>query len=69
MKPNKQKKHIKLFTTVKSGLKFKSDFLVNNSQVSTNFVSIEKEMATHSTILAWEIPWTEEPGQLQSTRL
>ena len=27
---------------------------------------LEKEMATHSTILAWEIPWTEEPGGLQS---
>jgi len=27
---------------------------------------MEKEMATHSTILAWEIPWTEEPGGLQS---
>ena len=26
----------------------------------------EKEMATHSIILAWEIPWTEEPGGLQS---
>ena len=26
----------------------------------------EKEMATHSSILAWRIPWTEEPGQLQS---
>ena len=26
----------------------------------------EKEMATHSSILAWEIPWTEEPGGLQS---
>ena len=25
-----------------------------------------KEMATHSNILAWEIPWTEEPGGLQS---
>ena len=25
-----------------------------------------KEMATHSSILAWEIPWTEEPGKLQS---
>ena len=24
----------------------------------------EKEMATHSSILAWEIPWTEEPGRL-----
>ena len=27
---------------------------------------LEKGMATHSSILAWEIPWTEEPGQLQS---
>ena len=27
----------------------------------------EKEMATHSSILAWRIPWTEEPGGLQST--
>ena len=27
---------------------------------------LEKEMATHSRILAWEIPWTEEPGGLQS---
>ena len=26
----------------------------------------EKEMATHFSILAWEIPWTEEPGGLQS---
>ena len=28
--------------------------------------SLEKEMATHSSILAWRIPWTEEPGRLQS---
>ena len=28
--------------------------------------SLEKEMAIHSTILAWEIPWTEEPGGLES---
>ena len=27
---------------------------------------LEKEMATHSSTLAWEIPWTEEPGRLQS---
>ena len=25
---------------------------------------LEKEMATHSSILAWKIPWTEEPGRL-----
>ena len=27
---------------------------------------LEKEMATHSSILAWKIPWTEEPDELQS---
>ena len=27
---------------------------------------LEKEMATHSNILAWEIPWTEEPGGLET---
>ena len=30
---------------------------------------LEKEMATHSSILTWEIPWTEEPGELQCMRL
>ena len=28
--------------------------------------ALEKEMATHSIILAWKIPWMEEPGELQS---
>ena len=27
---------------------------------------LEKEIATHSSILAWKIPWTEDPGRLQS---
>ena len=31
--------------------------------------SLEKEMATHSSILAWEVSWTEEPGVLQSMGL
>ena len=30
---------------------------------------LEEEMATHSSILAWRIPWTEEPGGLQSIAL
>ena len=30
---------------------------------------LEEETATHSSILAWKIPWTEEPGGLQSMRL
>ena len=32
-----------------------------------NLFKVEKEMTTHSSILAWEIPWTEQPGGLQST--
>ena len=32
-------------------------------------VPLEKGMATHSSILAWRIPWTEEPGVLQSVGL
>ena len=32
-----------------------------------HFHALEKEMATHSCVLAWRIPWTEEPGRLQST--
>ena len=31
--------------------------------------ALEKEKATHSSTLAWEIPWTEEPGGLQSMGL
>ena len=30
---------------------------------------LEEEMATHSSILAWKVPWTEEPSGLQSTGL
>ena len=30
---------------------------------------LEKGMATHSSVLSWEIPWTEEPGRLQSMGL
>ena len=30
-------------------------------------IPLEKGMATHSSILAWRVPWTEEPGGLQST--
>ena len=30
---------------------------------------LEKEMAPHSSVLAWEIPWPEEPGELQSIGL
>ena len=38
-------------------------------QLHFHFHALEKEMATHSNILAWKIPWTEEPGRLQSMGL
>ena len=31
-----------------------------------HFPALEREMATHSSVLAWRIPWTEKPGRLQS---
>ena len=34
-----------------------------------HFLALEKEMATISSVLAWRIPWTEEPGGLQSIGL
>jgi len=34
--------------------------------VTSKEEDLEKEMATHSSTLAWKIPWTEEPGRLQS---
>ena len=37
--------------------------MVYNQEMNTR---LEKEMATHSSILAWRIPWTEEPGGLLS---
>ena len=36
------------------------------SSVAGGKYSLEEEIATHSSILAWETPWTEEPGRLQS---
>ena len=36
------------------------------SGISYTLLSLEKEMATHCSILAWRIPWTEEAGGLQS---
>ena len=43
------------------------DSIWNSSPLGTpNKAIVEKEMAIHSSILAWRIPWTEEPGRLQS---
>ena len=50
-----------------------SDFILGGAPKSLQMVTaamklknLEKEMATHSSILAWRTPWTEEPGGLQS---
>ena len=44
---------------------------IQNTQVQSLGweVPLEKEKATHSSTLAWKIPWTEEPGRLQSMGL
>ena len=39
----------------------------NGGKETVGKIPLEKEMATHSSVLAWRIPWTEEPGGLQST--
>ena len=57
-----------------------ADFIFLGSQITADgdcsheikgrlLLGMEKEMATHSNILAWRIPWMEEPGRLQSTAL
>ena len=64
------------------GLASKEDFLrerspggtvVKNLQTRVRSLGredpLEKEMATHSSVLAWKVPMTEEPGRLQSTGL
>ena len=40
--------------------------MVAKSQTGLHFHALEKEMATHSSLLAWKIPWMEKPGRLQS---
>ena len=39
---------------------------LSNFTFTFHFDALEKEMATHSSVLAWRIPWTEEPGRLRS---
>ena len=49
-----------------SGWKIYHNAEQSETSLSTDVLSLEKEMATHSSIPAWEIPWTEEAGELQS---
>ena len=44
----------------------KSRIRLSDFTFTFHFHALEKEMATHSSVLAWRIPWTEEPGGLPS---
>ena len=44
----------------------KSRTQLSDFTLTFHFHALEEEMATHSSTLAWRIPWTEEPGKLQS---
>ena len=44
----------------------KSQTRLSDFTFTFHFHALEKEMATHSSVLAWRIPWTEKPGRLQS---
>ena len=46
----------------------KSQTRLSDFTFTFHFHASGKEMATHSSVLAWRIPWTEEPGGLQSKR-
>ena len=71
----------KIFKTIKwpslmvqlvKNLPAMQEFACSNQEQETRVLSLgqedllEEEMATHSSILAWKIPWMEEPGRLQS---
>ena len=47
----------------------KSPTRLSDFTFTFHFHALEKEMATHSSTLAWKIPWTEEPGGLESMGL
>ena len=47
-------------------MEVKTRFKKNNRMGKTRDLFTEKAMATHSSTLAWKIPWMEEPGRLQS---
>ena len=61
----------KISTAIKIGIHPHSHYTVNQNLLNTYYLPefAEKAMAPHSSTLAWKIPWTEEPGGLQSMRL
>ena len=58
---------------IKEFFKFSSKEIACNADIRVWFLDqedpLEQELASHSSILAWEIPWTEQPGRLQSMGL
>ena len=62
---NNKKIHFLFFLYISWDLFFRLS--VNNLYRLLQDIPLEKGMATHSNIIAWRIPWTEEPGRLQST--
>ena len=66
----------KLWETVKDKASLVAQMLKNLPAIQETWIQslgwkdcLEKGMATHSSILAWRIPWTEDPGRLQSMGL
>ena len=55
-----------VYSSMAQGVKNPPSFQKNRVQSLGQEVCLEAEIATHSSILAWKIPWTEEPGGLQS---
>ena len=66
---NKERMNLLLIVRVHRSWKFKNMFFKSVSQLVNKHLLMEKEMATHSSILAWKNPWTEESGGLKSRGL
>ena len=58
--------NVTLSTCHPFAVRFKSDNCIITCKLQSTYILREKEMATHSSILAWRVPWTKEPGGLQS---
>ena len=66
LKKEKEKKVLRILMGIPGDSVVKNHLPMQETRVQSLVQEdpLEKEMATHSNILAWEIPWTEEPGRL-----
>ena len=55
-----------LFRSVKQKTAYEMNLCDWSSDVCSSDLALEKEMTTHSSVLAWRVPWTGEPGGLLS---